>query len=126
MEGKINIEKQAIDAIAMKPENKGFPRSTGGTLALANAELGRLDALIAPGGLLDATKTTAKVARDTAFTQLNTTIVTLNTESARLGAGLEIRVPHIAEMVKGSGFSDDLSTRADGTTGDKAADHKLK
>ncbi len=43
-------------------------------------------------------KSTAKIARNTAFTHMNTTIVTLNTESARLGEALEIKIPHITEF----------------------------
>lgn len=126
LEGKIKEKKAAIDAIAVKPENKGFPRSAGGNLAQARAELARIEALVAPGGALDIAKTNAKALRDGAFTHLNTTITTLNTESARLGAGLEVKVPHIAEFVKWQNFSDELSMRENGTTGDKAADQKLK
>lgn len=124
IEGKIKDAKAKIDALAST--NKGFPRSTGGSLAIAQAELARLDGLIAPGGALDTAKTTAKAARNAAFTHMNTTITALNTESVRLGAWLEIKVPHIAEFKIWQGFSEELSMRENGATGDKAADHKLK
>ena len=126
IESKITTAKAEIDTIAAKPENRGFPRSTGGTLAWAQAELNRLEGLISSGGSLDVAKTTAKTARNVAFTQLNTTLTTLNTESTRLGAWLEIHLPQIGEFVKWQGYSEELSMRESSISWDKAADHKLK
>jgi hypothetical protein len=126
LEAKIKEIKVKIDAIAIKPENRGFPRSTWGTIGTAQAELARLEWIVAPGGTLDAAKNTAKTARNTAFTHLNRSIQNLNTESARLNSGLEIKAPHIWEFVKWQWFSDDISLREHGSTGDKAADQKLK
>ena len=132
LEDKIKEKKATIDTIATKLENKFSLNSRSGTKALAEAEFNRLQALVTPapaGGVawtLVSAKDTAKTARNLAFIDLNTAADTLNAEAARLGAGLDVKVPHISEFRKGQGYGDDLSMRENWVAWDKAADHKMK